>query len=645
MKQQPLWIILGVILLAEQPRTLGEPVTVKQISDSVRVSQNTAVVANQVVASESLAERIVDTNIVIPKLDFAAVPLFEALTAISRAHNLSFFIDSSVTGSITVRLNNVTLNDALQFIIKEHKLAWERTGGIVKVFRPVPPPSTPKPLDITFENGLLSVDLSGADIQQVVRKVTALSGKNTILQGNVQGTITGKLSNIKLEKGLGALLTSNGFTLSKIDDLMYVGMVAEGQSGSQGARTLDVRCDSGMVSVDVTNGPLAYILAEINRQCGVSMFLQSAPEGTVSVAFSDKTVEESLTYLLLTSAYTFREINGIYFIGKRDAENLSDSRLIRLKHLIASSVEPLVPASLGKQVSVKTIKEHNGLLITGPRTAIAEVESFINEIDIPMAQVLFEVLVVDYTSTDRAEFGIAANNFGKDTLGEIYYPNVDLSANGKELNEDLRSMERHLGISNLGTLPANFFIRLEAMQRQGKANIRSHPKIASLNGHSASINIGTTQYYLLKSTTIYPSQQSSLSTQTSERFEKIEADMSLDVTPYVNKSGELIVEVKPEFNTPAQAFDSKVPPTINHRVLNSTVRLKNGETIVLGGLVQSTKSVAIDKFPILGSIPLIGRLFQNRSSTDQKSEMSIYLTPYVYYGSEGSVDLDSIFKK
>jgi type IV pilus assembly protein PilQ len=183
------------------------------------------------------------------------------------------------------------------------------------------------------------------------------------------------------------------------------------------------------------------------------------------------------------------------------------------------------------------------------------------------------------------------------------------------------------------------------MQTEGKANIRSHPKIASLNGHSASIKIGTTQYYLLKSTTIYPSQQTSISTETSERFEKVEADMSLEVTPYVNTTGELIVDVKPEFNTPAQAFNPEIPPTINRRVLNSTVRLKDGETIVLGGLVQTNKTATVDKLPILGSIPIIGRLFQNRFSVDQNSELMIYITPHVYYGSEGSIDLESVLKK
>jgi len=180
------------------------------------------------------------------------------------------------------------------------------------------------------------------------------------------------------------------------------------------------------------------------------------------------------------------------------------------------------------------------------------------------------------------------------------------------------------------------------MAQEGKAIVQSHPQIATLNGHSASIKIGTTQYYLLESETIYPSQQSDLSKQTSQRFETIQADMSLVVTPHVSPDGELIVHVAPEFTTPTGDFSADVPPTLNRRVLESTVRLKNGETIVLGGLIQNVQSKTIDKVPILGSLPILGPLFQNRKTEDRRSELMIYVTPYVHFGSEGAVSRDSV---
>ena len=92
------------------------------------------------------------------------------------------------------------------------------------------------------------------------------------------------------------------------------------------------------------------------------------------------------------------------------------------------------------------------------------------------------------------------------------------------------------------------------------------------------------------------------------------------------------MEVHPEFNTPVGTLNANVPPTINSRVLDSTVRLKDGETIILGGLIQESESENINKVPILGDIPLLGRLFRNKRTSLIKSELMIFITPYVFYG-------------
>jgi type IV pilus assembly protein PilQ len=583
----------------------------------------------------------------IPKLEFSNLQVADALNALARAYNLSLFVDPSVTGQVTIRLENVSLNDALLFIITENKLAWQRTGSILKVFTPVPLPPPPKPFAIDFTDKLVSLNVEGIDIERVIDTLSELSGLNIVLDPKTRGKLTGKLSDLPLNKALEVLLSSNGFTMHTVDDIIYAGPREETSQAGAAVRNLQVSCNQGLVSIDVSNSKLGDVLRRLADECGFSVFLQDAIEGTTTARFSNRDVESALTYLLLNSNYTFKEQGGIYFIGSKESKDLYDSRLVQLDHLIAGTVEPLIPASLAQQVTVKVVKEHNGLLITGARTSIARIESFIKEIDVPMAQVLFEVLVVDYTTTDRAEFSLLANNSGADNgqPNETYYPDVDVNWIGDDVNNFLRSTERRTGWSNLGVLPDDFFVRLRMLSQEGKANMLSHPRIASLNGHTASLSIGTTQYYLLESQTVYPSQQTEISTQTSQRFETIKADLSLEITPFVNRSGELIVDVQPIFNSPSGEFDPDIPPTINRRELKSTVRLKNGETIVLGGLIQKTKNQTVDKVPLLGSIPIIGRIFQNRTTRDEQSEMMIYVTPHVYYGSEGSVALDTLLNK
>jgi type II secretory pathway component GspD/PulD (secretin) len=161
-----------------------------------------------------------------------------------------------------------------------------------------------------------------------------------------------------------------------------------------------------LISLDVVNSKLNDVITSIISECGISIFIQTTLEGNVNASFTNMPIEDALTYLLLNTKYSYSEIGGLYFVGGKDQEDLYDSQLLRLKHLIASSVAEQIPVSLSKQVIVKVAKEHNGLIVTGPRTSIARLKEFIDEIDIPTAQVLFDILVVDYNLTEAFKLGI-----------------------------------------------------------------------------------------------------------------------------------------------------------------------------------------------------------------------------------------------
>ena len=100
----------------------------------------------------------------------------------------------------------------------------------------------------------------------------------------------------------------------------------------------------------------------------------------------------------------------------------------------------------------------------------------------------------------------------------------------------------------------------------------------------------------------------------------------------MSPNGEITAEIKPEFSQPVGQLTPGVPPTISTRVIESTVRLRDGETIILGGLIEERDVVNDSKVPILGDIPLLGRLFRSRTRSRRRSELVIYLTPHVFYG-------------
>ncbi|HEX9916994.1 MAG TPA: secretin and TonB N-terminal domain-containing protein [candidate division Zixibacteria bacterium] len=610
-----------------------------KLPDTSSVSSDTT----QKSVSESV---LADTTIIVPLLDFKEVEIRDILNSLAKAYKLNLWLDPSIVGKTTVYFEKVPLNNILEFIIKENNLEYERTGDIIKL-RAKKVIIAPIPQKIEYKDNLLSVDLKGMELDEVVRGLVKETKKNIVVEKGVSGKITGLLERIDFDKGLNALMSTNGFSVNKAENIYYIDKL-EQTKGEKVRGGYSVTYNSGMLSLDVTNADLGQLLNEISNHANLDFFVYGDIQGRVSAQCKDLEVEDALRYLFKGTDYTFRKEKEIYFIGNKNMEGVTQTEFIPLKHLVADGVLELIPKELSSKATLKVVKEQNGIIAIGPYGTISDIKDFIEKIDHPPAQILIEALVVDYSKTDYREFGITANNYGlssPENLKENYYPDVDVYTHGEEINKNIDKYSSQWKVNNIGHLSADFFVKLHALEQEGKANIRSRPQIATLNGHKAKIDVGTTQYYLLKTETTYAGNQPTTATQISQRFETIEASMSLSITPWVTSSQEIIVEIHPEFNTPQGSFDPNVPPTINHRILDSTVRLRDGETIVLGGLVQSLENQTIKKFPILGNIPIIGRIFQNRTTTKTNAELVIYLTPHIYYGGEGAVDVTGYEQK
>lgn len=571
-------------------------------------------------------------------LDFKSTELKDIVRSLGTKYNLNIFVEDKIRQRVTIRLAEISVHEALRFLARENGLRLHLENSIYKITKPEPPRPQPKPLKVVYENALLSVDVQDEALGKVVRAVAEKSGKSIVLHQGVEGKLSGYLQNVPFEDGLHALLTSNGFMLRKKEGIYYVSRreLPRGKSGKSSGSSFWMSVKDSLITLDVTDAELRHIVRELAIQTGVDIFIYGALEGKINAQCSNIPFARALEYLFKGTNYTYRREGSVYFIGNKNVSGIASMKLIRLNHMKVDGILDLLPSEIAKKATLNIVKEQNGLLVVGAQDAIREVVNFISEIDHPIAQIFLEAIVVDYNSTDIGEFGLTAGLLaGSDSLsgGASLFPSIDISGAATDINKSLSFYGPIFGIKNIGKLPADFFIRLRALEREGKANIRSQPQIATLNGHPASIRIGTTQYYILESQQPIVGGNQILN-QVTQRFEQITAEISLTITPWVSASGEITTEIHPEFSTPAGKFDPNLPPAINHRILDSTVRLRDGETIVLGGLVQWIDSENIDKVPILGSIPLLGRVFQNRSHNRTKSELIIYVTPHLSYAEQ-----------
>jgi len=626
--------------LAENSKYLSLQNTLQAMTDSVQI----------ILDLEHLPEA--GSNLV-NNLNVRDMDVRDLLRGFGREYDLNIIVDNDINQLVTMRLSNIPVMEAVVHICREYGLKILQNSQVFRISRYQPPVEIPEPqipdLRIT-DNDLITLDLSGDDLELVVRMLSQLTGKNMMVRNGVSGKLSGYLQNVPFRTGIETILNNNGFSLRENDGILIVDragrMLSQGSSGE--GQHFWVNVDQEGISMDVDDARIQDLIREIAYQKDVNLVTYNLPEGIITAKTKDLSLEQTFSYLFRGTNVTYRREGDIYVIGDKSTSGIATNELIRLRHLRADVALGLIPESVVRGATIQLVKEQNGLMVIGTNDIILELRNFINEIDYPTPQILIEALVVDLQSSDLFELGATLGyrtkpdsnfdegsfaTFGTEDSQGRATGGVFVQGHGEAANRLFERDGNLFGIKNLGVLPSDFYFRIRALEQEGVMNVRSRPQISTLNGHTASIEIGTKQYFILRSSTPLTSPQSVV-LQESERFETIEANVSLKITPWVSASGEVTTEIRPEFNTPVGTFSPDVPPTINSRVLDSTVRLKDGETIILGGLIQEAETANYNKIPIIGSIPLLGRLFSNRSISKTKSELVIFITPYVFYGDE-----------
>jgi len=577
------------------------------------------------------------SNIIIDELDFKDAEIKDIARLLAKRYQLNLFVDNTISQKVTLHLVNIPLDEALDFIALENNLRLEKRSNIIRILPPIEVPPPPKEWKISFTEERLTADLQNEDLQEAVRELSRATGKTILVAPNVNATLSGLLQNLPFEEALDQLASVNGLQLRKDGETWHLARPINAGGNTQNGAGIWIAVDSkGLISLDIQNADLEAALNQLADKTGAGMFLLDKPKGKINGAAKQLKLEKCLDVLLLESDFTWKYSDGVYLIGDKSNKRLTLSRLIELRHLKVDGVIEMLPKQVIDKAELTIVREHNALLVNGAKTVVTEIETILARIDKPIPQVFLEALVVDFTFTDSRDISIEAGLNNPDSsrgLFDGWIPGVDILWNGNNANKYLDKLDNFFTGVNIGSLPDDFYLKIRALEQKGKANIRSRPQISTLNGHTAELKIGETRYFkLISETPIRDPSQVLL--QTTERFQTVEINISLKITPWVSSSGEITVEIYPEFNTPGEQISPEVPPNIQSRSLSSTVRLRDGETIVLGGLIQEIDSESISRVPLLGRIPLLGRLFSSKNFNKSKSELIIYVTPRLTYGND-----------
>jgi type IV pilus assembly protein PilQ len=469
---------------------------------------------------------------------------------------------------------------------------------------------------MVYEGDRLSLNFQDIEVRAVLQVLADFTNMNLVASDTVQGNITLRLKNVPWDQALDIILKTKGLDKRQDGNVIMVAPVQEIQAQKQ------IEVDSQRQDEEVSLLITVPITMNFAKAADVATFLQGGGQKTDLVGRQRKT----------------EDTRG----GKGKSEEITSLNF---------SQENMLSPRGKATADIRT----NTLIVIDTPKQISKIREIIKILDVPTRQVLIESRVV-----------IASNNFARD-LGVRFGVSGSMgSLNGNEmliaggqpgnlavggfdkgpfgLNVDTRTPYNSGLIDDAGNqtlitnLPIlepsgsiNFLIgkvgsyllqlELSAMQREGRGEIVSSPRVITSDQAPAIIEVGKD----IPVTT--PGSANEPPTVTYKA-----ATLKLDVTPHITPDGRIIMELIVNKDEPDFTYTVDGNPLINKRLVNTSVLVNDGETVVLGGVFERTKSFNKEQVPWLGDVPVLGRLFKKEERLDNNSELLIFVTPKILKG-------------
>ena len=409
---------------------------------------------------------------------------------------------------------------------------------------------------------------------------------------------------------------------------------------------LSVPAAAAPVTIDVTGGDVRAVLLAVARMANIPLIVDDGVAGAVTAHLTGE--GEEVLRLVAAARGIHIERHGSVFLAL-SADARTENRRVHVYTVRYADPEELAHAANlsltgeGKRAIVSKNNEErwnegsdsdtqrrvlvdratNTLLFYGTESEALSVREIISALDVAPRQVSLEARVIAISKQAAKELGV---DWSWSALPQ--YPRVRRGddgaweVGGRNAGNEGTSAP---GIIRFGRgpegLPYEFYYSaaIRALITDGKAKMLARPNITTVQGHEALINIGA-EVPVPRTTTS--------NTVTTTGIDYREAGIILRYTPRVTADGNIVARVHTEVSTPVFVEDLKAY-RFQKRSADTTVRLKNGETMVIGGLIDSDESRSLSKIPFLGDIPILGAFFRSVRTSKTETELMIFLTAHV----------------
>ena len=494
------------------------------------------------------------------------------------------------------------------------QIAYQTGNTFTVSVRPLSETEQKEEDEFGYSGERLSLNFQKIDVRSALQVIADFTGLNIVTSDTVKGSLTLRLQDVPWDQALDLILKTKGLAKREKGNVVWIAP----------AKEIAAREKAELEALKKTRElePLISELIEVNYASAEDLAKLLKSIKAIDGPFSDNTSGNPFSSVSVNEIQT--ESNSL----------------------------------LSSRGSVTVDARTNTLLIQDTPSKIKEVKKLIKKLDQPVKQVLIETRIVEardgYSRTLGVRLGLTNlnSNFNlgnsDNSAGEaITAGSLDSAVNvhnafndpdessGIEVTGDGLNVD--LGSAGLGNFLASSIaftlakfadgygqvlgVELQALQAEGKGKLISSPRLITANNMEAHIEQGQER--------IFTTNVLGVGSVVTKK-----AVLGLTVTPHITPDNRIIMDV---FIT-KDSFVSPIEPTIDTKEIETQILLDHGETAVIGGIYQQAIGEDVTKVPLLGDLPVLGVLFRNKSITDQKSELLIFLTPKIITPSFGLID-------
>ncbi|MDT8903884.1 secretin N-terminal domain-containing protein [Anaeroselena agilis] len=373
-----------------------------------------------------------------------------------------------------------------------------------------------------------------------------------------------------------------------------------------------------LVNMNVVNTEVRDVLTALASVGGVSIVADDSASGKITIQLTNVPFETALDLVTKTKGLVYQRMGNVIVVATPEklSKGFGNVQIIKINYAQAAEIKKTLALIIPEE-RLKVDQATNSIIFSGSPAEAASIRETLEELDVPYRQISLEAQVVSINKTASKNLGIDWKWSGLPAKTEY-----DTSTTSGSTTTQTTVTREYPGVISFGRTPEGrkyeftFQATLNALLTKGDAKILAKPNITTLDGKQANILIGDRIPVLVEKTE---------NGKTTNTIEYVEAGIRLKYTPRINADGLITAVVHTEVSTPTLVTEMKAY-RISTREAETNVRMKDGETMVIGGLINTEESGGKNRIPGLADLPILGKLFESNSKSKSETEVMIFLT-------------------